>query len=113
MEKIGTNAYLDYVLEKLEPVGNISLRAIFGGYGIYFRHTMFALVAYDELFFKVDENNIADYKNVGNSPFVYTGKHMPDTLSYWRLPENILNNTKELHLWVKKACKASLLKGKR
>lgn len=105
---IRTNEYLGYVLERLEPIGMISVRAMFGGFGLYYRGVIFGLVAYDELYFKVGEANIAEYKNAGSSPFIYPGKHKPVTMSYWRVPEHILEDNERINQWVLESYKVSL-----
>ncbi len=102
-----TNDYLNYVLERLDPIGQITARAMFGGFGLYHRGVIFGLVAYDELYFKVGENNIMEYKALNSSPFIYPGKHKPVTMSYWRLPEPVLEDDERLKTWVMAACKAS------
>ena len=57
-----TSEYLDYVMEKLSPLGQIKSRAMFGGYGIFHEGVMFALIADDNLYFKVNESNRDDYR---------------------------------------------------
>ena len=61
-----TSEYLDYVMEKLSPLGQIKSRAMFGGYGIFHEGVMFALIADDNLYFKVNESNRDDYRKAGS-----------------------------------------------
>ena len=51
------NAFASFVIECLQPLGPVSARRMFGGHGIYLHGTMFALIAYDQLYFKVDDGN--------------------------------------------------------
>jgi DNA transformation protein len=60
--------YLAYLLELLAPLHATS-RAMFGGFGIYRNGLMFALVADDQLYAKVDASNKADYEEAGSQPF--------------------------------------------
>jgi DNA transformation protein len=61
-----------------------------------------------ELYFKVDEKTEIDYKTRGSRPFTYT---MPGgktyKMSYWLLPEEIMENRDELPEWVDAAVAAS------
>ena len=106
--RVSTNAFLDYVLEQLEVVGHISVRAMFGGHGIYYKGVIIALIAYDELYFKVDESNIQRFKDAGSKPFTYLGKQDKTiTVSYWLLPEDVLEDDEQLADWVQASYRVS------
>ena len=97
-------------------VPDITSRAMFGGWGIYQSGVIFAMIAEDELYFKVDTNNRADFEARGSHPFVYTmpkpnGKTM--AMSYWKLPEEIMENRDELKKWIAKSVQANINKQKR
>jgi DNA transformation protein len=87
-----TREYLDYVMEKLNPLGQIKSRAMFGGYGIFHEGVMFALIADDTLYFKVNESNRDDYRWAGSQPF-------PHGVSYWEVPAEVLEDDGKLHEW--------------
>ena len=53
--------FRDRVLGKLLPFGPVRARAMFGGYGLFLDDVMFALIARDTLFFKVDGENRPDF----------------------------------------------------
>ena len=97
---------LEYFLECLSRVGSVSSRAMFGGYGIYLHGLIFAIVVDDVLYFKVGDNNRADYEAMGCGPFQYDSKGKVMTMSYYELPESVLSDPQELALWVKKALDA-------
>ena len=84
--------YLNFVLEKLSPIGDIKSRAMFGGYGIFHEGLMFALISEDTLYFKVNETNRAIYKRAQSEPF-------PRGISYWELPTDVLEENTKLHEW--------------
>lgn len=82
---------------------------MFGGYGIYKDEIIFALIAYDVLYFKVDATNKADYEQKGSKPFTYSqGKHKATTMSYWEVPSDILEDKEELKKWMMKAVDVSI-----
>jgi len=100
--------YLTHVMERLETVGPVRVKAMFGGHGIYHKGVMFALIAHDELYFKVNAETKKAYVASGSSPFIYAGKHKPVTLSYWKLPERVLENDALLKQWMLAAVKVAV-----
>lgn len=100
--------FVEYALELIDPVGNISIRSMFGGYAIYKSGTTFALIADDEIYFKIDESNIEDFKKLNSRPFTYQKQDKIITMSYWLLPTEILENQEKLFEFVNKSYKAAL-----
>ena len=97
-------AFKNYVVrDLLGHLPNITARAIFGGYGIYQDRYFFAVIVGDELFFKVDDSNRADYQASGSHPWTYRGGNKQVTMGYWLLPEAILENPAEVGEWVTKS----------
>ena len=99
---------LEYILSKLTPHGPITARAMFGGYGIYYGKVIFASLVEGKLFFRVDETNEKDYHSYGSEPFVFEGGKKPAVMPYLTLPEEILENPKQLPRWIEKSKQASL-----
>ena len=56
-----SSEYLQFIMQKLDPLGNVMSWAMFGGYGIFHEGVMFALIADDALYFKVNESNRVMY----------------------------------------------------
>lgn len=84
--------YLDYVMEKLSPIGDVKSRAMFGGHGIFNEGLMFALIAEDSLYFKVNDSNRDMYQSARSKPF-------PHGISYWEIPSDVLEDDTKLHQW--------------
>ena len=84
--------YLNFVIERLSPIGDIRSRAMFGGYGIFREGLMFALISEDTLYFKVNESNRDMYKRAQSKPF-------PHGISYWEVPTDVLEENTKLHEW--------------
>jgi len=107
--------FLEYVVsEVLSGIDGISSRAMFGGYGIYKDSVIFAIIADEQLYFKVDESNRGDYEEYGSGPFVYSqGKHKSTTMSYWELPADIMEDRGEIAAWVNKSYTVSLSQKKK
>ncbi len=102
----------DYVVEQLQNFGAVSARPMFGGHGLYKSGVMFGLIAEGELFFKVDDENRADFEAKKSEPFVYKAKGREIILSYWYVPEDVMEEAGELCAWAEKAFAAALRKRK-
>jgi DNA transformation protein len=101
--------FLQYVLDQLDPVGGITSRAMFGGYGIYKDGLCFAIIACNELYFKVDDTTISDFKEQGSHPFEYEARGKKNIqLGYWTVPAEILESQHKLAGWVEKAYHVAL-----
>jgi len=84
--------YASYIVDKLSSLGDVSSRAMFGGYGIFHESLMFAVISDDILYFKVDESNRDMYVKAGSTRF-------PHGISYWEVPEEVFEDTARLHEW--------------
>ena len=102
------SSFHDYVLYDLfEGIPNIRSTRMFGGYGFYKDNIFFALIFDDQLYFKVDDENKGDYEEYSSEPFVYEKKGDREIiLSYWLVPEEIMENRDRLYEWVEKAVDA-------
>jgi DNA transformation protein and related proteins len=101
-------SFKDYVIDQLRSFGGAGARAMFGGFGIYKGGLMFGLIAFDELYFKVDDSNRPDFEARKSKPFVYEGKGKPMTMSYWRIPDDVLEDPDQLKEWAMKAYDVAL-----
>jgi hypothetical protein len=57
-----SDQFAAYAVEILSAVGRVAARRMFGGYGVYCDGTMFALVADDVLYLKVDDGNRGEFE---------------------------------------------------
>ena len=89
------NEFRDLVMEKLEPLGDVTARAMFGGYGIFENGDMFALMSGSALFFKVDDSNRAAYEESGSNRY--------GPMPYFRVSEDVLDDTHVLQEWARAA----------
>jgi DNA transformation protein len=100
--------YCDYVVDLLSSWAKVSVKAMFGGYGMYRQGQIFAIVVDDTLYFKVGDANRPDYEAAGSSPFTYESKGKQVTMSYWRVPDEVLEDQETLSAWAEKAYRAAL-----
>lgn len=100
--------YLEYFLEDcLWWNSEYTTKWMFGGHGIYKNGVIFWLYAYDEIYFKIGESNVEDYKQAWSHPFEYDKAGKVMELSYYTLPEEIFENREELDKWIEKSLKIS------
>ena len=97
-----SNNYLDYILEQLARWGDVSVRRMFGGAGLYRDGKMFGLVSSNVVYLKVDDTNRQKFLVKGASPFK-PFSNRPRILSFYELPEEILENPDEFITWAKEA----------
>lgn len=95
-----SNNYVDYILDLLSPFGSITSRAMFGGHGIYKEKIIVGIIADDELYFKVDATNKAQYEALNSTPFAYNAKNKKINLSYWKVPIEIMEDEEQLSIWL-------------
>ena len=114
---VGKNEFVEYLLDLLADFGPVEGRAMFGGYGLFKRNKMFAIVIDDTLYFKTDEKTKGDFEARGLKPFTYLRKNREISLSYHQAPDEVLENDRTLKDWAEKAyaaaSRASAKKGKR
>ena len=66
--------FADFLRDVLSGVGDISIRKMFGGAGVYLHGMMFALVAGDTLYLRADEASAPDFAAEGKGPFTYAAR---------------------------------------
>ncbi len=101
--------YLDYLMELFEQIDGVEPRRMFGGHGIFKQGLMFALIADDTLYFKVDEQTRGDYESRGLTPFTYARQGKQVALSsYYLAPAEALDDPDSLREFAVPAFEAAL-----
>lgn len=100
--------FRDFVLDQLAGIPQLRPKAMFGGVGLYSGERFFAILAADELFFKVDDSNRAAYEAAGSEPFrPLADPDRPVSMSYWRVPIEVLEDPLELTEWARAAIRVA------
>lgn len=100
--------FVSYLEEFLQNIGPVRAKRMFGGYGLFLDGLMFALIADDTLYFKVDDENRPDFESLGLEAFSYEKKGKPFKLSYYQCPEEAIENQRMITEWGNKAYAAAL-----
>jgi DNA transformation protein and related proteins len=103
-----SHEYLQYVLEQLDSLRGVVSRRMFGGAGLYQDEVFFGLIFRDTLYFKVNEDNRAEYESRRMSRF----QPYPDkpylSFSYYEVPAEVLEDRDELMAWARRSIAAAL-----
>ena len=89
--------FLNYVLSQLSEFGDVSVKKMFGGAGLFHNGLMFGKVGGSTLRLKVDESNQKEYEERGMKPF-YSEKKKKG-MPYWEVPADILEDRTQLAEW--------------
>lgn len=101
--------YFGYVEELLGPLGPVSIKRMFGGAGVYAGEVMFALIADDQLYLKVDDALKNALAKEGSAPFTYQKKDGEQAvMSYYALPESAVDDPAEASSWARRALDVAL-----
>jgi len=102
------NELTRHCIDLLSPLGPVRTRRMFGGVGFYVDEVFIALIAYERLYLKVDEQTRAAFEAAGCSPFVYDGKGKSMTLGYFSAPEEAMESPPLMQPWARMALGAAL-----
>lgn len=102
------SAFVDFIVDVLGAWRPVSAKRMFGGHGIYHAGVMFALVADGQLYLKVDDESRGAFEAAGLSPFVYEAKGRRVSLSYYRAPDAMLDDTELAREWAERGWQAAL-----
>lgn len=107
-----SQGYVDYVVDQHSEFGELIIRKMFGGVGLYHEGLMFAMITAKEVFcLKADKSNEAEFEEKGMTRFgaTATKKGMP----YWEVPAEVLEDKSELAKWAMKSYEVVLKKKKK
>ena len=84
---------------------------MFGGHGIYVDGTIVAIVVDDVLYFKTDDETRPAFIERDLDPFSYEARGKVQRTSYFRAPDDALENASAMREWLRRALAASLRSG--
>ena len=94
------NEFIRRLLRITTPLGDVRVRPMFGGYGVFLDGAMFALVSRDDrLFLKADHGNRPEFERRGLKPF----GRMP----YFAAPPECLEGWAGMERWAVGAVEAA------
>jgi DNA transformation protein len=105
---VASETFADFLREQLAPLGGVSLRRMFGKTGVFCDGVMLAMVSENTLYFRVDDQNRATFKEAeAFPPLNYAKKGQTIDLAFWRAPERLFDEPDELMAWARAALAAA------
>jgi DNA transformation protein len=90
--------YLDFVVEWLTPLGEITSRSMMGGYVLYCGGVVFALLADNTLYLKADDATRPRFVALGLKPF-QPFADQPGTMGYYPPPAEFFEDPDAMADW--------------
>jgi DNA transformation protein len=105
---VASDSFAEFLREQLAPLGQITMRRMFGKTGVFCDGVMLGMVRDNILYFRVDDDNRAIFKEAESfPPLNYEKKGGTIDLSFWRAPERLFDEPDELVTWARAALAAA------
>src|SRR5258708_9114797 len=105
---VAGDSFAEFLREQLARLGRLTMRRMFGKTGVFCNGVMFGMVTNDTLYFRVDDDNRAVFKEAESAPPLnYEKGGRTIDLSFWRAPERLLDEPDELVAWAQAALAAA------
>ena len=100
--------YVAHIVDLLQFIGPVESKSKFGGFGMFLEGLMFGLVAGNELYLKVDTQNLQDYEDLGLQAFSFEKNGRQIKMSYYQAPEEAMEDAELLSDWASNAYGAAM-----
>ncbi len=94
----GRDQYLEFLIEWLAPLGEISARGMFGGHCLYCDGVVFSLVAKGTLYLKTDAVTRPQFVQLGLEPF-RPFEDRPEGMHYYAPPAEFFDTQDAMEQW--------------
>ena len=98
----------DAIGDLFASLGEVSIKRMFGGKGIYHQGRILALEVGGDILLKADAHSAPEFADAGASQWIYPGKNKPVAMPYWSIPDVALDDPDEIAKWVALAWDAAL-----
>jgi DNA transformation protein and related proteins len=105
---VASDRFAEFLRDQLAPLGRVAMRRMFGKTGVFCDGFMLGMVRDNTLYFRVDDDNRAAFKEAESfPPLDYQKKGGTIDLSFWRAPERLFDEPDELVIWARAALAAA------
>jgi DNA transformation protein len=105
---VASDGFAEFLRDQLAPLGRITMRRMFGKTGVFSDGFMLGMVRDNTLYFRVDDDNRAAFKEAESfPPLDYKKKGGTIDPSFWRAPERLFDEPDELVIWARAALAAA------
>ena len=91
--------FAERIIALLTPMGPARARRMFGGFGIFMDDLMFAIIAHERLYLKVDDETRPAFEGAGSEAFTYRRQGREISMSYFSAPSGSLDDMETLSSW--------------
>jgi DNA transformation protein len=97
---VASASFAEFLCEQLAPLGQVTMRRMFGKTGVFCEGLMLGMVTDNTLYFRVDDGNRAAFEEAASfPPLNYRKKGDLIDLSFWRAPERLFDEPDEFVAW--------------
>lgn len=100
--------YVEWIVDQLSEFAAVETKRLFGGRAILNDNLNFGLIFEDEFYLKADAVNKAYFEQAGSAQFTYQKADKTIFVSFWTVPETIIEDKEELAIWANAAFDAAL-----
>jgi DNA transformation protein len=105
---VASDGFAEFLSEQLAPLGRVTMRRMFGKTGVFCDGLMLGMVTDNTLYFRVDDDNRAAFKEAASFlPLNYRKKGSTIDLSFWRAPDRLFDDPDEFVAWARLALGAA------
>jgi DNA transformation protein and related proteins len=98
-----SRGFEEFILDLLGPLAPLP-RRMFSGVGLFHGGVMFALLAREAMYLRVDDMTRDRFERAGSRPFSYQrGEREVSLSAYYVVPEDLLDRQDELLQWTRDA----------
>jgi DNA transformation protein and related proteins len=108
LRMVASDTFAEFLQEQLAPLGRVTVRRMFGKSGVFCDGVMLGMVTENTLYFRVDDQNRATFKEAeAFPPLNYAKQGSTIDLSFWRVPERLFDEPDEFVAWAQAALAAA------
>ena len=105
---VASDSFAEFLREQLAPLGQVTMRRMFGKTGVFCDGVMLGMVTDNTLYFRVDDQNRAAFKEAESfPPLNYRKKGSTIDLAFWRAPDRLFDEPDEFVAWARAALAAA------
>jgi DNA transformation protein len=105
---VASDSFAEFLREQLAPIGQITMRRMFGKTGVFCDGFMLGMVRDNTLYLRIDDDNRATFKEAASfPPLNYEKKGETIDLAFWRAPERLFDEPEDLVTWARAALGAA------
>lgn len=104
-----TASAIEHAKDLFEPFGEVTIRKMFGGAGVYCDGLFFAILADDGVFLKADDETRLTFEREGLEPFAFEMKDGSiGIMSYYGVPDAFYDDPEVRRRWATLALDAAM-----